>query len=335
MRFRSSKWRLAVIGLAVVCASKLAAGQSNQEWIAIKQKCNILAGTAYNDWVAAGSKCNSGGTATGAGSGSAEHLGTTLGNITGDAMVQGFHNLLHGPTRPTAPIDPERHQRELAAQQFNNSGIYLVNSGNYAGAINEFEKALQQTPNDATVASNLQYARRLQKEAALAGETRKLLGKQLGDKTPPFDLSKFPYTSPSPNAFNQVNLDPNVVDFRGKFRNSLPATAFSYLPAVSANGLNAVLTGSDSGVVDLSGAEKTSVDPKSLQAQIDGMFGKHIPASEPPSPQAQEIMKLLQPRLATAGTQGLPTEAKPAGAEKLTKEEINNLLSKPDAPPHN
>ena len=150
MRSRSSQWRLAVIGLVVACASQLAVGQSNHEWIALKQKCGIPAGTAYNDWVAAGSKCNSGSTATGTGSGSAEQLGTTLGNITGDAMLKGFHNLLHGPTRPAVPINPERQQRELAAQQLNSSGIYLVNSGNYAGAINEFEKALQQTPNDAS-----------------------------------------------------------------------------------------------------------------------------------------------------------------------------------------
>src|SRR5882724_5149365 len=109
MRSRSMQWRLAAIGLVVACASQLAAGQSNQEWIAIKKKCGIPAGTAYNDWVAAGSKCNSGSTATG--SGSAEQLGTTLGNITGDAMLKGFHNLLHGPTRPTAPLDPERQRR--------------------------------------------------------------------------------------------------------------------------------------------------------------------------------------------------------------------------------
>ena len=303
MRSRSSEWRFAVIGLVVACASQLATGQSNQEWIAIKKKCNIPAGTAYNDWVAAGSKCNSGGAATGAGPGTAEQLGTTLGNVTGDAMVQGFHNLLHGPRRPTAPIDPERHQRELAAQQFNNSGIYLVNSGNYAGAINEFEKALQQTPNDATVAKNLQNARRLQREAALAGETRKLLGKQMGDKAPPFDLSKFPYAPISPNVFNWVNYDPNAVDLQEQYRNSLhnslPETGRSYLPAANANAQNAILNGSSAEVVDLSHAPRTSVNPQALQTRIDGIFGKHVPANEPPDPvvgqQQAEIKKLLQP----------------------------------------
>ena len=340
MRSRSRQWRLAVIGLVVASASQLAVGQSNQEWIALKQKCRIPAGTAYNDWVAAGSKCNSGSTATGTGSGSAEQLGTTLGNITGDAMLKGFHNLLHGPTRPAAPINPERQQRELAAQQLNSSGIYLVNSGNYAGAINEFEKALQQTPNDAVIASNLQYARRLQKDAVVAAQTSGLLGKQLGDKTPPFDLSKFPYTPPSPNAFNQVNLDPNVVDFRGMFRNSLPGTARSYLPAESANALNAILTGSDAGVVNLSGAGRTSVDPNLVQTQIDGILGKRAAVSEPPDPmverpQVREIDKLLHSPQATAGTQPPATEPKTTDGNKQTKGQIDNLFSKPDTSPHN
>jgi hypothetical protein len=339
MRSCAREWRLAAITLVVACASQLAAGQSNQDWIAIKQRCGIPAGTAYNDWVAAGSKCNSGSSATGTGTGSAEQLGTTLGNITGDMMLKGVHNLLHGtPARPTAPIDPAQQHRALAAQQLNNSGIYLLNGRprDYAGAINEFQKALQQTPNDQTIANNIQYARRLQQ----AEETARLMGQQTGDKTPPVDPSNFPYTPPSPNVFNQVNLDPNVVDFRGMFRNSLPGTASSYLPAENANALHAVLTGSDAGVVDLSGAAKTSVDPKSVQTQIDGMFGKHVPVNDPPDPmlghsQAQEIDKLFQSPSATAGTQRPATEPKPADAKKQTKQQIDNLFSKPDASPHN
>lgn len=310
MRSCSSEWRLAAMGLVVACASQLAAGQSNQEWIAIKQKCGIPAGTAYNDWVAAGSKCNSGSAAGGGGSGSAEQLGTTLGNVTGDLMLKGVHNLLHGTARRLPPVpDPERQRREVAAQQLNNSGVYLLQCGpnNYAdpshackvrdcaGAIIEFQKALQQTPNDATILSNLQYARRLQK----AEQTRDLLGRQSGDQTPPFDWSKFPYAPPSPSVFDRVNLDPNVVDFRGMFRNSLPGTTSSYLPAGNANALNAILTGSEPGVVDLSHAAGTSVDPHALQTQIDGMFGTHGAHSEPPDPmvggQQAEIKKLFQP----------------------------------------
>ncbi len=344
MRSRSSEWRLAAIGLLVACASQLAAGQSNQSWIDYKQKCGIPAGTAYNDWVAAGSKCNSGSTATGTGSGSAEQLGTALGNITGDAMLKGIHNVLHGtPAKPAAPINSEQQQRALAAQQLNNSGIYLLNRRprDYAGAINEFQKALQQTPNDATIASNLEYARRRQKEAAVAGQTSNMLGNVLGNNTPPANPSNSPaYTALSPNVFKSVNLDPNVVDFRGMFHNSSSGMAGSYLPAANANALNAVLTGSDAGVVDLRGATRTSVDPKSLQTQINGIFGNNVPASEPPDPrvgrpQAQEINSLFQSPQAATGTQRSATEAKPAGAEKQTKEQIENLFSKPDAAPHN
>jgi hypothetical protein len=205
--------------------------------------------------------------------------------------------------------DPERQRREVAAQQLNNSGVYLLQCGpsyyagpshackvrDCAGAIIEFQKALQQTPNDATILSNLQYARRLQK----AEQTRDLLGKQWGDETPPFDLSKFPYAPISPNAFNWVNLDPSAVDSQGELRNSLPGTARSYLPAAGANALNAILNGFSAEVVDLSHATKTSVDPHALQTQIDGMFGKHGPHSEPPDPMVggrqAEIKKLLQP----------------------------------------
>ncbi len=325
MRSGPREWCLAAIGLVVACASQLAAGQSNQEWIAIKQKCGILAGTAYNEWVAAGSKCNSRSSTSGAGSGSAEQLGTTLGNAAGDALLKGVHNLLQGTARRLPPVpDPERQRREVAAQQLNNSGVYLLQCvpSNHAGpshackrrdsagAINEFQKALQWTPNDATILSNLQYARRVQK----AEQTADLLGKQRGDETPPFDLSKFPYVPPSPNVFNQVNLDPNVVDFRGMFRNSLPGTASSYLPAANANALNAVLTGSDPGVVDLRDATTRSVDPKSLQTEINGIFGHPVPAVESPNPMG----------------------SRPQGnTEKQTKVEINDLFSKPDPSPHN
>jgi hypothetical protein len=346
MGFRFSQWRLAAIALAVVAfAPELATGQSNQEWIALKQKCGIPAGTAYNDWVAAGAKCNSGSTATGTGSGtSAEQLGTTLGNMTGDLMLKGIHNMLHGtPARPAAPIDLEQQQRALAANQLNNSGIYLLNRRprDFAGAINEFQKALQQTPNDATIASNLEYAKRLQKESAVAGQTSNMLGNLLGDNASPGSTNNSPaYAVLSPRVLNPVNVDPNVVDFRGMFPISPPGMPSSYLPAANANALHAVLTGSDAGVVDLSGATRTSVDPKSLQRQIDGIFGHTVPVSEPPDPmgsraQAQEIGKIFQSPQATAGTKPIVTEPKPAGAEKQTKEQIDNLFSTPDAPPHN
>ncbi len=331
MRSRSSKSRLAALGLVLACLSQLATGQSNQDWIAIKQKCHIPSGTAYNDWVAAGSTCNSGSAALATGTGSAEQLGTALGNMTGDMMLKGIHNAFHGtPARPAAAVNSEQQQRELAARQLNNSGIYLLNRRprDYAGAINEFEKALQQTPNDATIATNLQYAKRLQKDSVAAGQTSNMLGNLLGNNSSSVGPNNSAIPGISPNVFNQVNLDPNVVDFRGKFRNSLPGTAMSYLPPTNANALNTVLTGSDPGFVDLRGATRTSVDPKSLQTQFDGIFGKRVPMIQPPDP------TVSRPQVqATGGTQSSATP-RPASAEKNTKEQINDLFSKPDEP-HN
>jgi hypothetical protein len=142
-----------------------------------------------------------------------------------------------------------------------------------------------------------------------------MLGSVLG--LPATSLSKasdLPLTAVSPNVFNRVNLDPNFVDFRGMFRNSLPGTAQSYLPAANANAINAVLTGADANVVDLESATKTSVDPKSVQTQINGIFGN--------------------PQTRAGGLPSAPA-AKAAVAEKPTKDQINDLFSKPDPAPHN
>lgn len=320
---RCYEWRLVAIGLVMAGWSPLAAGQSNSEWNAYKLKCGIPAGTAYEDWKASGSKCNSGTTTHTTGTGSAEQLGTALGNMEADLFLKGVHNLLHPtPARPTTPLDPAQDQRAFAARQLNNSGIYLLNRRDYAGAINEFQKALLQTPNDGIIAQNLEYARRLQKEsAAAAGQTSRTLGNLLGGNTSPGNLSSNPaITGTSPNVFNQVNLDPNVVDFRGMFRNSLPGTGNSYLPGANANALNAVLTGSDSSVVDMSAA-KGSVDPESLKSQLDGVLANHKLISEPPDPlvvlpEARDIELLFQPPQAAQSQ--FPGPRRPANSPKLT-----------------
>jgi hypothetical protein len=311
---RSRAWRSAAAGLLVAFASHLATGQSNQEWTAYKQKCGIPAGMAYNDWVSAGSKCNAGSAAP-VGTGSAEQLGTTLGNIGGDMIITGVQGLFRPAPPKLAPQIDASQQRALAAQQLNNSGIYLLNRKprDYAGAINEFQKALDQTPNDAVIAANLRYAKQLQKESLAAGQTSNMLGSVLGSPSTSSKTDYSSFTGASPNVFNQVNLDPNVVDFRGMFRNNLPTTALSYLPAANANVINAILTGSDANVVDMRGAAKTSIDPKQIQTQINGIFGNAgTPTAAQPS----------------------ATAPKPA-AEKQTKDQINDLFSKPDPPPHN
>jgi hypothetical protein len=328
----------------VACACQLAAGQSNQEWIAYKQKCGIPANMAYNDWVAAGSKCNTrtAPTPSVVGLDPAQQLGTALGNMAGNMLILGVHNLLYGtPRRLTTPLDPAQQQRALAAQQLNNSGIYLLNLDprDIAGAINEFQKALQQAPNDVNINKNLQYAMRLQRESVVAGRTSDTLGNLLGTGNRSADTGNNPpYRADSPNIFNLINLDPNVVDFRGMFRNSLPGTGRSYLPGKNANALSAVITGLDAEVVDLSATAKTSIDPSSLKTQIDGVFG-HPVSAEPPDPigghpQARDIDNIFQSP--QSSVPALPsTDSKPTDTEKPLKVKIDDLFSKPAPPPHN
>jgi tetratricopeptide (TPR) repeat protein len=71
-------------------------------------------------------------------------------------LGQQLHNLLFDqPAQPAAPLDPAMQQQQLAAQQLNNSGNYLLKKNDYAGAINEFEQALAIEPNDQDILHNL------------------------------------------------------------------------------------------------------------------------------------------------------------------------------------
>lgn len=121
-------------------------------------------------------------------------------------VQQAVHDWFYGT--PAPPLDPAVQQRQLAAQQLNNSGIYLFKQRNYAGAINEFEQALAITPNDANILSNLQMAKQAQKNTATAGRTRDALGQLLG--TTPETVGN------TGSNLNLVNLgsDPSVVELR-------------------------------------------------------------------------------------------------------------------------
>lgn len=268
---------VAAVGLSLACICPFAVAQSNQEWIAYKQKCGIPANTAYNDWVAAGAKCNSQSSTVPAGLTPQQQLGTAIGKVGADMLSQGIHNLFYGQ-----PLDPATQQRALAAQQLNNSGVYLMGQHNYSGAINEFQKALALTPNDPLIKRNLYNATETQKQSAVAGRTSDALGNLLNTTSTP----------PLPNVVNQVNLDPNVVDFRGIGSGSQPPASRSYLSGDNANRLQTVITGSDSSVVDLSHSAK--VDPKSLKTQIDVLFGAPVPPPATSPSQSQEIDEIFQ-----------------------------------------
>lgn len=165
----------------------------------------------------------------------------------------------------------DTQQRTLAAQQLNNSGIYLLKQRDYNGAINEFQKALAISPNDTNILHNLAVAKRQIKDTAVAAQTSGALGKFLYDPSANAGTtgsSQPPTANPNASALSLVNLDSNVVDFRG-----LPGNTTA--PATVPN--------SDPNVANLSGT--TSTSPASLKSQIDAVFGKPAPVSAPPAAQ--------------------------------------------------
>ncbi|MBZ5694453.1 MAG: tetratricopeptide repeat protein [Acidobacteriia bacterium] len=241
-----------------------ALAQSNAEWSAYKSKCGIAAGIAYSDWQAQGSPCpnsNSGGSGTASSAPALtpqQQLGLALGQAAMPYLQQAVHNLFYGSpkTQPIlAPPDPAEEQRELAAQQLNNSGLYLLKQKNYAGAINEFQKALAIIPNDSNTLHNLALAKQQQKDAAVAGQTSGALGQFLGNAPANTGIFSFAQltsstvANPNASALSLVNLD------------------------------------SDANVVDLRGTTKTSVDRESLKGQLDRVLANNAPASAPPGSQ--------------------------------------------------
>ena len=321
---RSTSNLCVTIGLLAAFSASLAVGQSNKEWIEIKQKCGIPGGMAYNDWVAAGSKCNTGSPTSGAGTAAGgltpqQKMAMQSAQAAGYMIGQGLHNILFGQPKPlTAPSDPAAQQRALAAEQLNNSGIYLLKKNDYASAINEFQQALNQAPNDANILFNLQLARQRQKNAADAAKTSNALGSLLG--TAQANSGNAPGGPPSP--LNLVNLDPNVVDFRGMGHTSSVNPNSSFL--------NTVITGSDSNTVDLGNASKSYVDPKLIESQINSVLGNAVPAAAQVSPQ-QQIDKLFQPPRSTQP----PSEPRVnvSGIEEQTKTKLNANFSNPASSP--
>jgi hypothetical protein len=324
------------VGLLTAFSAPLV-GQSNQEWIAYKQKCGIPGGMAYNDWVAAGSKCNSGSTTSGAGTAAGgltpqQQMAMQTAQLGGYMIGQGLHNILFGQPKPlTAPLDPAAQQRALAAEQLNNSGIYLLKKNDYAGAINEFQQALNQTPNDANILANLQLARQGQKNAAYAAKTSHDLSNLLGAAPGVADNSP----AGPPNSLKLVNLDSNVVDFGGMGHTSSANPNASFL--------NTVITGSDSNTVDLGSVKKNYVDPKLLEGKINSALGNPVSAPAESSPQEQ-IDKLFQPPQ-SAQSSGIAPPQPSSGpglnapnTEQQSKAKINAIFSNPapsPAGPHN
>lgn len=209
----------------------------------------------------------------------------SVGNAIGFVGVGMLGNALLAPTT-TNPAQQqqqeEQRQLNLAAQQLNNSGLYLFKQKNYAGAVNEFQQALADAPNDPDILHNLALATQQLKNVGVAKQTSGALSLFLGKapaKTGTFDFDLLTHSSianPNASALSLVNLF-------------------------------------DAGVVDLRGT--TSASPESLKSQLDGVLASYAPASAPPDPrvvlaQVQDIDQILQPTQATTARSQMDTQQK-------------------------
>jgi tetratricopeptide (TPR) repeat protein len=214
------------------------------------------------------------------------------GNAVGLIGLGLLGNALFAP-KTTNPVQPEAQQQaNLAAQQLNNSGLYLFGQRNYAGAINEFQKALAQSPNDASIINNLALAKQQlgiqQLNLKMATQTSGALAQLLGEA---------PHTT-------------------GLFGDQLP-----HSPVIDQNAspLSLVNLGSDPEVVDLHGATGISVDPESLKTQLDGVLANPTLPTAPPDPRAEmpqveDIDLLFEPPQAVSQ---FPGPRRPANSPKL------------------
>ena len=243
-------------------------GQSGADWNTYKQQNGIDAHWAYNDWVAAGCPHSGGGTAA-IPSGptpvqqmqlqGAQMMGTALGNAVGQML---FPRVDPAQQRAQQMAQQAQQQRMLAAKQLNDSGVYLFKQKNYAGAINEFQKALAQTPGDQVIINNIAQATQKMKDTAVAAQNSGALGQLLGDAT----------------------AGSSVLDF--------DQLTHSQVPNPNASALSLVNLGSDPNVVDLRGTAKTFVDPASLKSQLDGVFANGTRFSAPSADMQQTLQTL-------------------------------------------
>jgi tetratricopeptide (TPR) repeat protein len=283
--------------------------QSNADWTQYKIKCGIPASTAYNDWVAQGSPC--GGSGSGGSGAPAAPAFTAQQQLamqtaaTGGYMVgQGLHKLLFGPpAAPPVPEDPAQQQRKLAAEQLNNSGLYLLKQNDYAGAIHEFQQALSNTPNDPTILRNLAFAEQKLRDGAVAAHTSGALGQILGS-TPSsgwaFNLNSPAQSSvanPVASALSLVNLDSDaqVVDLRDASKTSIDAEALKGRTGASplvnlpeAQDIELLFPGGPA-------AESPSQLVLPQARDIELLFPGTLPSGPVVLPQAQDIELLFQP----------------------------------------
>jgi tetratricopeptide (TPR) repeat protein len=227
-----------------------------------------------------------------------QQMGMAVGAVGTVMILKGLSELMSGP----AP-DPAAQQRALAAQQLNNSGIYLMKQKNYSGAINEFQQALAQTPNNANIANNLAMAKQAQQNSALAQQRSGELGQLLG--TTPAGAGN-PEIASNNSPLNLVNLN-------------------------NANNPN-------SGAGDLRPPGETPpVDPvsanqSSVQGQIDSALGTQPAAPAPAPTQAGDIDQIFNP--SQSAPQASPPQAAPQQTQiDAEQKQVDDLFAAPAAAP--
>jgi tetratricopeptide (TPR) repeat protein len=218
----------------------------------------------------------------------AQQLGTAIGNQLNKALWGSPQDEAEQQAQQQA--QQAQQQRKLVAQQLNNSGIYLLKHKNYTGAINEFQQALAQTPDDPNILKNIALAKQQIQDTAASAKNSYALGQLLGN---------------APTNSGNVGFD---------------QLTHSSLPSPNSSALSLVNLNADAGGVDLRGTTKTSIDPVALKSQPDGVSANHAPNSAPPDPRLQlpegKDMELLgQPPQPTPSQ--WPGPQRPADAPKL------------------
>ena len=244
------------LGWIALVTCQLATAQEPQWWTDQKKACGLSSSLDYNSWAKSGSPCSSGtlgSTTAPAGLTPQQQMGLAVGKAAMPYVQQAVHDLFYGTPTVQPQLDPAQQQREHAAQQLNNSGIYLVKQRDYVGAINEFQKALAITPSDQNIQRNLALAKQQLKDAGVAAQTSEALGQFLGNvpsNAGRFDFDQLTHSAvaiPNASALSLVNLDAGVVDLRGASRTS-PQSLASQLDGILANKASAA-TSSRSDVV--------------------------------------------------------------------------------------
>ena len=201
-------------------------------------------------------------------------IGTAIGQSLGQMLFGSPQQVDPAQQQAQLVAQQEQQQRQLAANQLNNSGIYLLKQKDYIGAINEFQKALGQTPNDPNILHNLALAKQRIKDTAVAAQNSGALSQLLGDapaNAGNFDFDQLTHSSganPNASALNLVNLDANTVDLRDHI-----------------TALNSLNANNDPNTVDFRGLpkdsnmteeEKQNLNQQALQQQVSQQFDQIV-----------------------------------------------------------